>query len=219
MPPGGNPLMRKALLLALAALFPSLAEAHPHVFAEARLEVISDDAGNIAELRNVWRFDEVFSSSVLMDFDKNKNLKLDPDEAATVGQTVKDSLADYGYYMNINANGKELKVAQPDTINVLYQDGKLLMFFIVKPAEPLPLKGRILLGVWDPTFYTSIDFNRDEDMATDGKAITACKRTVIRPDPDEVMKQNQDKLTAAFFDDPAGTNMSKLFAIQLELQC
>lgn len=211
--------MRKALLLALVALFPSLALAHPHVFAEARLEVVSDDQGNIAELRNVWRFDEVFSSSVLMDFDANKNLKLDPDEAATVGQTVKDSLSEYGYYMNINADGKDVKVAPPDMINVLYQDGKLLMFFIVRPAEPLPAKGKILLGVWDPTFYTSIDFTRDEDMATDGKAIAACRRTVIRPDPDEVLQKNQDKLTAAFFDDPAGTNMSKLFAVQLELSC
>jgi len=211
--------MKKTLLLALFALAPSIAAAHPHVFAEARLEVISGDDGNISELRNVWRFDEVFSSSVLMDFDKNKNLKLDPDEAVTVGQTVKESLADYGYYMNISANGKDIKVAQPDAINVLFQNGQLLMFFIVKPAEPVPLKGRILLGVWDPTFYTSIDFAKDEDMATEGKAVAACKRQVIRPDPDEVLKENQDKLTAAFFDDPAGTNMSKLFAIQLELNC
>ena len=104
-------------------------------------------------------------------------------------------------------------------VNIVYQGGKLLMFFIVKPAEPLPLKGRIQLGVWDPTFYTSIDFNRDEDMTTDGKAFAACKRAIVRPDPDEVLKQNQDKLTAAFFDDPAGTNMSKLFAIKLELSC
>lgn len=211
--------MKKIVFLALAALFPSLVEAHPHVFADAKLEAISDDAGNISELRNVWRFDEVFSSSVLMDFDKNKNLKLDPDEAMTVGQTVKESLADYGYYMNIEAGGKEVKVLPPEAINVLYKDGRLLMFFIVKPAETVPLKGKIHLGVWDPTFYTSIDFARDEDMATEGKAITACKRTVVRPDPDEVLKQNQDKLTAAFFDDPAGTNMSKLFAIQLELAC
>ncbi len=211
--------MKKALLLATALALPSVAHAHPHVFAEAKLEVIGDDKGFISELRNVWRFDEVFSSSVLMDFDKNKNLKLDPEEAATVGNTVKDSLGDYGYYMNISADGKEVKVSPPDTINIVYQGGKLLMFFIVKPAEPLPLKGRIQLGVWDPTFYTSIDFNRDEDMTTDGKAFAACKRTIVRPDPDEVLKQNQDKLTAAFFDDPAGTNMSKLFAIKLELSC
>ncbi|MCX8996872.1 DUF1007 family protein [Rhizobiaceae bacterium BDR2-2] len=211
--------MKKALFLALAVAFPSLAHAHPHVFAEARLEAISDDQGNISELRNVWRFDEVFSSSVLMDFDSNRNLKLDPDEAAVVGQTVKDSLAEYGYYMNIAADGKEVKITPPDVINVLYQDGKLLMFFILKPEEPLPVKGRITLGVWDPTFYTSIDFVHDEDMATEGKAVSACKRTVLRPDPDEVLAQNQDKLTAAFFDDPAGTNMSKLFAVQLELSC
>ncbi len=211
--------MRRLPLLALAALLPSLAMAHPHVFAEARLEVVSDDQGNIGELRNIWRFDEMFSSGVLIDFDANKNLKLDPDEAATVGQTVKDSLAEHGYYMHITANGKEVAVSPPETINVLHQDGKLLMFFIVKPAEPVALKGRIQLGVWDPTFYASIDFLKDEDMVTEGKAFAACKRSVVRPDPDEVMQQNQDKLTAAFFDDPAGTDLSKMFSVQLELSC
>lgn len=211
--------MKKALPFALALAFPALAQAHPHVFAEAKLEVISDDNGFISELRNVWRFDEVFSSSVLMDFDANRNLKLDPEEAVTVGNTVRESLADYGYYMNVNADGKPVKIAPPETINVVYQGGKLLMFFIVKPAEPLPLKGRLTLGVWDPTFYTSIEFARDQDISTEGKALSACKHTVLRPDPDEVLQQNQDKLTAAFFDDPAGTNMSKLFAVQLELSC
>ena len=63
--------MKKALLLATALALPSVAHAHPHVFAEAKLEVSGDDKVFISELRNVWRFDEVFSSSVLMDFDKN----------------------------------------------------------------------------------------------------------------------------------------------------
>ena len=46
-----------------------------------------------------------------------------------------------------------------------------------------------------------------------------CKTSVIRPDPDEVLAQNQSTLTEAFFNDPAGTNMSKIFATKLELTC
>ena len=46
-----------------------------------------------------------------------------------------------------------------------------------------------------------------------------CTKTVIRPDPDKAIAQNQTTLTDAFFNDPTGTDMSKIFATKLELNC
>lgn len=213
--------MRKAipLLAGMAALAPSLADAHPHIFAEARLEVVAAADGSISELRNVWRFDEIFSSSVLMDFDKNTNLKLDADELGEVGKTVLESLADFNYYTSITENGKSITVARPDVINVDFQNGQLLMFFAVKPSSAIPIKGKLTFGVYDPTLYAAMDFASDDDLVTIGDQLNACKRAVVRPDADEVLAQNQANLTDAFFNDPAGTDMSKLFATRLELTC
>ncbi|MFS8112169.1 DUF1007 family protein [Rhizobium jaguaris] len=201
-------------------LAPVAASAHPHIFVEARLEVLAGADGTVQELRNVWRFDEVFSSSVLMDFDKNTNLKLDPDELKEVGKTVRDSLADYDYYTNLTFNGKAIKVNKPDVINVDYKDGQLLMFFAVKPSEPMPLKGnKLSFGIYDPTLYTSIDFPSDNELVTEGDAFKACTQKVVRPDPDEVIAENKATLTDAFFNDPTGTTMSKLFATRIDVQC
>ncbi len=212
--------MIKPFLLAAAALaaMPAVAFAHPHIFADARVEVVAE-AGQIKELRNVWRFDEVFSSSVVMDFDKNGNSTLDPDELDEVGKTVKKSLGDYNYYANLFDNNRPVKVNPPDAIRVAYQDGQLLMFFAVTPKEAMPLKGNLSIGIYDPTLYTAIDFATDDAMVTEGDDFKACKRAVVRPDPDEVIKQNQANLTQAFFNDPTGTNMSKLFATRLEVTC
>ncbi len=207
------------LLPVTVALAPVPALAHPHIFAEARLEIVAGPDGNIAELRNVWRFDEVFSSSVLMDFDKNSDLKLDKGELEDVGRTVRDSLADYGYYTNITDNGKTIPVQKPDVLNVDYKDGELLMFFAVKPSTPIALKGKMTFGVYDPTLYTAMDFASDSDMALVGDRFKACTHKVVRPDPDEVLKENQATLTDAFFNDPAGTNMQKLFATRMEVTC
>ncbi|WP_043619537.1 DUF1007 family protein [Ensifer sp. ZNC0028] len=204
-------------LATLAA--PSLAFAHPHIFAEARLEVVSDDKDEISELRNVWRFDELFSSSVVLDFDKNSNATLDPDELAEVGQTVMESLSEYNYYTTILDNGKTIKVNKPDHITVDYKDGQLLMMFAVKPAEPMPLKGKLSFGVYDPTMYTAMDFANDDDLTVVGDKINACKHKVVRPDPDEVLAENKDTLTDAFWSDPTGTDMSKLFATRIEISC
>ncbi|TIU27333.1 MAG: DUF1007 family protein, partial [Mesorhizobium sp.] len=46
-----------------------------------------------------------------------------------------------------------------------------------------------------------------------------CTKKVVRPDPDEAIKENQKTLTDAFFNDPTGTDMSKIFATKLELNC
>jgi ABC-type uncharacterized transport system substrate-binding protein len=207
------------LLAGLAALMPISALAHPHIFAEARLEVVAGADGTVTELRNVWRFDEMFSSSVILDFDKNTNLKLDPEELADVGQVVLESLEEFSYYTSITEDGKDVKVGKPDKINVDFKDGQLLMFFVLKPGETMPLKGKMTFGVYDPTMYAAMDFSTDDDLALVGDGFSACKREVVRPDPDEVLAQNQSNLTDAFFNDPTGNDMSKLFATRLEVTC
>jgi ABC-type uncharacterized transport system, periplasmic component len=213
----------KALaLLALAAPFLMAApeaEAHPHIFAEARLEVDTSADGTITELRNVWRFDEVFSSSVIMDFDTNRNMKLDPDELANVGGVVRDSLAEFNYFVSLVDNGKDIAITAPEHMVADYQDGLLLLIFAVKPANPLQLKGKVSVGIYDPTMYTAIDFPQDEDLVVTGAGAESCSRKVVRPDPDEVIAQNQGTLTEAFFNDPSGNDLTKLFATRIELEC
>lgn len=202
----------------LAAVGNTAAKAHPHVFAEARLEVSITDDGSIGELRHVWRFDELFSSTVLLEFDMNANLKFEPEELAEVGKIVHASLADFDYYTSIISNGKDVGISAPDAIHVDFADGQLLMLFAVTPDRPVPLNGTISFGVYDPTMYTAIDFLNDSDLVVEGR-LGACQRSVIRPDPDEILAQNQESLTEAFFNDPEGNDFSKFFATRLELKC
>mgnify|MGYP003576406752 CR=1 FL=1 len=125
--------MKRALplLTALALAVPGTALAHPHIFAEARLEVIAGDDGTVQELRNVWRFDEVFSSSVLLDFDKNTDLKLDEAELAELGEIMRTSLADFDYFTTISVDGKDASIQKPEAFHVAYQDNQILVFFAI----------------------------------------------------------------------------------------
>ena len=203
---------------ALMMLAPAAAFAHPHVFADARLEVVAGADGMVQQLQNVWRFDDMFSSQVMLDFDKNTNLVLDPDELQEIGETVRASLEEFGYYTTLTQDGKTVAVAKPDVINVDWKDGQLLMFFAIKPAAPMPLKGKLTFGVYDPTMYAAMDFPSDEDLVLLGD-VKGCTHAVVRPDPDEVIAENKSTLTDAFFNDPMGTDMSKLFATRMEVTC
>ncbi len=215
-----GPMKTFGIVIAAFGLFlPVQLYAHPHVFAEARLEVVAGEDGMISELHNIWRFDEVFSSTVLMEFDKNADLVLDADELARIGDTVQISLAENDYFMAVTLDGKDIDIGKPDTITVDYKDGQLLMFFALKPVVAMPIKGKMTFGVYDPTMYTAIDFPTDQDLVLVGDGFKACKQQVVRPDADEVLAQNQASLTDAFFSDPAGTDMTKLFATRLEINC
>lgn len=209
----------RLLLVLLMAAGPVPAIAHPHVFADARLEVVASDDGNVQELRNVWRFDDMFSSSVLMDFDANTNLKLDQAELEEIGKTILESLGDYDYFTFITHDGKPVEIARPDALHVDFQDNLLLVFFSVKPKTPLPVSGTLSFGVYDPTLYTAIDFSDDTRMVLEGDRLKDCQHKVVRPDPDDVIAQNQSTLTEAFFADPGNNDMGKLFATRLEVSC
>ena len=200
----------------LAATGP--ARVHPHVFAEARLDVVVNGDQTVKSLRHLWRFDDLFSSTVLMEFDKNSDLMLDDAELQDVSNTVFASIAEYEYFQLVSAEGKDVAMKPPASLMANYENNQLIILFESEPKEPLKLKGKVDFGVYDPTFYTAIDFIEDDNMTVQNLPAT-CTRTVIRPDPDEAIAQNQASLTDEFFTDPTGTDLSKIFATRLELTC
>lgn len=213
-------MKRSTLILAAAtSLLPMAADAHPHIFIDAKFSVAAAPDRTIGELKNVWTFDEVFSSSVLLDFDKNGDMNLDANELKAVGKTVRESLGKYNYYTNVTLNGKAVPMEKPDAMQADYKDGALTLTFSLKPVQKTPLKGLLIFGIYDPSLYTAVDFATDTDMATTGAAFGACKRKVVRPNPDQIIAQNQATLTTLFFNDPMGTNFSQLVATRLEVQC
>lgn len=191
---------------------------HPHVFAEANLEVKVDAARNVTALRHVWRFDDLFSSTVLVEFDKDRDLKLDEAELKDVSDTIFQSLAEFNYFQLVEQDGKDVEMNAPAELVATLDDNQLIIFFESTPRTPFPLAGKVGVGVYDPTFYTAIEFLEDASMKIDALP-EACKRVVVRPDPDEAIAQNQATLTDEFFSDPSGTDLSKIFATKLEITC
>jgi ABC-type uncharacterized transport system substrate-binding protein len=216
--PHANSRALIAICAAALTIVTPRASAHPHVFAEARLEVAVGADGVVEELRHVWRFDELFSSTVLLEFDANKNLILDDEEADEVAGVVSESISEFGYFQTISMGGRDIAVKPVEGLKALIQDGQLIIFFAAIPAEPVAIASSPSFGVFDPTFYTAIEFPSEDEMVLDGAPET-CSRTMVVPDPDEAIAQNADKLTEAFFDDPTGNDMSKLLATRMEVSC
>lgn len=209
-------LFAATALSALVSTAP--ARVHPHVFAEARLDVMVNPDATVRSLRHLWRFDDLFSSTVLMEFDADGDLTLNEAELKEVSSTVFTSIGEYGYFQIVTADGKDVAMKPPANLMAEFEGQQLIILFESEPQQPLKLRGKVDFGVYDPTFYTSIEFAEDANMTVDAMP-SACTRAVIRPDPDTVIAQNNDTLTEAFFNDPTGNDMSKMFATKLELTC
>lgn len=208
------------LALGLGAMLSAPTEAwvHPHVFAEARLDVVVEGGRTVKALKHLWRFDDLFSSTVLVEFDANQDLQLDDAELQEVANTVFASLAEFDYFQLVSVDGKDVAMTPPPGLMAQFVDNQLVILFESVPKEPLTLAGKVGFGVYDPTFYTAIEFMDDANMAVEGLP-ASCSRAVVRPDPDEAIAQNQASLTEEFFTDPSGTDLSKIFATRLELTC
>jgi ABC-type uncharacterized transport system substrate-binding protein len=192
--------------------------AHPHVFAEARLDVTLNSNQTVKSLRHLWRFDDLFSSILLLDFDTDSDLELNDKELEEISNTIFASLAEYKYFQLVTVNGKDVAMKPPKKLMATFENEQLVVFFESEPQHMLKLGGRINFGVYDPTFYVAIDFLGDESLAVK-QLPHRCSRSVIRPDPDQAIADNQSTLTEAFFNDPTGTDLSKIFATRLELTC
>ena len=209
---------RLATLTVASCLWATPALVHPHVFAEATLNVSVNTDGTVGKLAHKWRFDDVFSSTVLFEFDKDTDGKISANEQAEIENTIIQSIAEYDYFEAVQRNGKDVKMAKPAKLNVAFEETTLVISFENAPQETMPVQGKVTFGVFDPTFYTAIDFVEDTDLKVAGLP-AACKTAVVRPDPEQAIAQNQQTLTEAFFNEPTGNDLTKIMATRIEVTC
>lgn len=193
--------------LAVTALLPftgSTVLAHPHVFVEANIDVVRDEQGRFTELRHVWRFDELFSATITIDFDEDGDGKLGTEELNKVTSIVKESIAEYDFYTALRVDGKPLEFYEPDEINAYFEDGKMIMLLAVQPSDPYDFAdGPLSISTSDTSFYVAFDYDAP-NIVIEGNS-QGCEKKVVHPDFDSLYAEDSLSLTEAFFNDPQNT--------------
>ncbi|RYD29433.1 MAG: DUF1007 family protein, partial [Sphingomonadales bacterium] len=149
------------IVMASAVAGATSAAAHPHVFANSTVQIVVGADGRMVSLHNSWWMDELFSSSVVVDFDKNGNGTLDPDELKAIGKQVGSSIAEWSYYTFVTQNGAKVPLTAPPTLDVIFdaKRGQLRFSFSMAPAAPLELKGKTTtVSNFDDTYFVAFDF-------------------------------------------------------------
>ncbi|MBT9293015.1 DUF1007 family protein [Prosthecodimorpha staleyi] len=148
-----------ASLAILGALFGAAlpAAAHPHVFVDARAELVFDAKGQISAIRQVWRFDDAFSAFATQGLDTDGDGKFSKEELQPLAKINVESLKEYDYFTFLKLAGKRKGFKLPSEYWLQMRDGFLTLFYTLPLIEPIAAKGvQVDLEVYDPGYF--VDF-------------------------------------------------------------
>ena len=153
------------IILCFWAAFCKDAISHPHVFIVQRIQVVFDDKG-LAGFRIEWKFDEMFSSMIATDYDKNKNKYLEPDEVAVIKENAFSYISNYNYFTFVRIEGKPFQVKYVKDFSAKLVGNKLTYEFLV-PCHVAAMSSfkRIIIATYDPSYYTAIFFAKKHPAA------------------------------------------------------
>jgi ABC-type uncharacterized transport system substrate-binding protein len=148
--------------------------AHPHVWVDNTVEAVFDGNG-LARFDLVWRFDEMYSGSVLVDYDDNRNGRLDAAEVDALQKDAFVQLSDYPEndfltYLYVDGEQKPLDSIEGFTVR-FPDDGRMTYSFSVPVAlEATSTSRTVVISTYDATYYTEFLVSgcsvREDDNST-----------------------------------------------------
>lgn len=171
-------------LVAVSATAPALA--HPHVFVEARSEIVFNDRREIAAVRHVWRFDAAFTAFAVQGLDENGDGKLSHEELQPLAKVNVESLAEYDFFTFLDVGEAEAAFAEPQEYWLDFSDGRLTLFYTLPLATPIAAAGKTSeLAVFDPTYFVAFEMTREQPFVL-ADAPADCTLETVRADaPDD----------------------------------
>jgi ABC-type uncharacterized transport system substrate-binding protein len=134
---------------------------HPHVFVSGSAKAAFDAKG-LAGFHVQWVFDEMFSSSVILDFDRDGNGRFDPGEAASMQKDFFMPLREFDYFTHIKIDGKPFRVSYVTGFTPDIRDGMLVCLFFAPCHVPAGGSFReVKLSLYDQSYYHSVTLERN----------------------------------------------------------
>jgi ABC-type uncharacterized transport system substrate-binding protein len=168
--------------MAAGLAFAGPAAAHPHVFVTARSEIVYDAPGEVKAIRQIWTFDDMFSSFATQGLDTDKDGRLSREELAPLAQTNVDSLKEYDYFTFVKLGTKKLLLKPPEDYWLDYTDSKLTLHFTL-PLMATQHQGTkpFVVEVYDPSYFVAFEL-ADKDPVTIAGG-PGCAVNIGRPKP------------------------------------
>ncbi len=193
----------------LLGAFTTSAHAHPHVWVEAREQILFNKAGLLEGIHNDWVFDDMYSAFAVQGLERDGKLATAID-LAPLAKTNVESLAEFEYFTFAKVNGHLLKFGAP--INYTLEerpDKRVVLRFTLPLLEPAKTGRFMSLQIYDPTYFVDFELAADDPVRF-ADAPSGCSKTVLGANP--LVVQDGKELAKAF---DSGLSPSDDFAVKM----
>ncbi len=147
-------LVISVVAMVLAAMAP--ARAHPHVWVDARAEIVFDAAGRAIALRHHWTFDEAFSAFASQGLDTDGDGKLTRAELQPLADVNVESLVEFDFFTFLTTGDISRQFAPPAEHWLEAGAGRLTLHFTLPLAEPLAVDtAGFSVEIYDPEYFVA----------------------------------------------------------------
>lgn len=151
--------VKNSLVFAVLLLLPQLLPAHPHVWIDAHGE-LHFNGGRLHRVVHRWTFDELFTESILLDYDTNGNRRIEPGENREIAEGAFSNLEYYDYFTHLTVDGRELPVDRVENFVASVEKGRLVYRFdLPLDVDVRSRWRRITFGVWDDTYFVDVRYD------------------------------------------------------------
>ena len=185
------------------------ARAHPHVWVEAREQIVFNKAGLLEGIRSDWVFDEMYSAFAVQGLERDGKLASAAD-LAPLAKTNVESLAEFDYFTFAKVNGRPLTFGAPIDYSLEERPDKRVVLHFTLPLREPTATGRFMsLQIYDPTYFVDFELAA-RDPVHFADAPSGCSETVLGANP--LVVQDGKDLAKAF---DTGLTPSDDFAVKM----
>jgi ABC-type uncharacterized transport system substrate-binding protein len=143
--------------------------AHPHTFIEV-YPTINIKNKTVENIHFTWKFDEMTSSMLIMEFDENGNNILDQKEQKYIYENYFISLVNFNFYSDITINQKIIKFPDPKYFQASIKENKLLYSFEIDKKFNI---NDSLIDFGDTDFFIAMILKKEFVTVNGAKAIVS----------------------------------------------
>ncbi|WP_417814450.1 DUF1007 family protein [Thalassospira alkalitolerans] len=161
--------------------------AHPHVWIDADAQMVFEN-DKITAITIHWLFDDLFSMTLIDEFDENHDLRFFDQENTAVHDNAFVALADVSWLTHLRTNEKLVSFKGAKDFKADITDDRRVSYdFTLMLNEPLdPTKDNIALSVYDAEFYIDVAFTEVDPILFRGNTKTKCHYEMSEDDKNRI---------------------------------
>jgi ABC-type uncharacterized transport system substrate-binding protein len=139
-------------------LFTAGAGAHPHMFIDTSVTFEFEEQ-TLEGFWIEWGFDEIFSGSIRLDYDRNRDGSLSEKEQELIRRNAFANLRNFHYFTTVRHDGTEWKADTVKHFSARLEENRLYYRFFVPyriEVEENPTEATVV--IFDHTFYSDIAY-------------------------------------------------------------